>query len=223
MGLAEVAQQIVAWDGDTKGLGYYQTYDRYFPSADRPITLLELGVWHGQSTKVFAKHFTNGKVIGVDATDRTIDFSGFPNVVFERADQRDGGRLREIVARHAPGGIDIVVDDAAHIGAWSLASYTVLLPLLNPGGVYVVEDWGTGYWDDWPDGHHMREPSRAFRWTRRKRIPSHDFGMVGFLKSVFEDVCPVIGPTRHAPATRKPQLEFLHLYGNVAVMKKLAA
>jgi len=23
---------------------------------------------------------------------------------------------------------------------------------LKPGGLYVIEDWGTGYWSDWPDG-----------------------------------------------------------------------
>ena len=223
--MAEVAQRIVAWDEVTKGTRNYEIYDPYFADfTDRAVTLLELGVYRGESTKVFATYFKNGKVIGVDVEDRNIDFSGYPNVAFERADQRDVDRLKDICARHAPNGIDIVIDDAAHIGAWSLMSYRILLPFLNPGGLYVIEDWGTGYWDDWPDGQRLRAPARRlFRWRTKRRIPSHDSGMVGFVKSVFEDVSIDISPIRGAPKTRTPQLEFMHLYGNLAILKKLSA
>ena len=26
---------------------------------------------------------------------------------------------------------------------------------LKPNGLYVIEDWGTSYWDDWPDGKNF--------------------------------------------------------------------
>jgi SAM-dependent methyltransferase len=222
--LSEIADSIVTWHESTKPRRYYELYERYFADlADQAITVLELGVFHGESTKVLASYFKSGKVIGVDIEDRDIDFSGFDNVVFERGDQCDGAGLRDICARQAPRGLDIVIDDAAHIGASSLTSYQALLPLLNPGGLYVVEDWGTAYWDDWPDGHRLCTPRRP-AWRRPKtRIPSHDFGMAGFLKSVFEDVGSHIAPTRQAPRTRRPQLEFMHLYGSIAIMKKLGA
>lgn len=46
---------------------------------------------------------------------------------------------------------------------------------LKPGGVYVIEDWGTGYWDSWPDG--------------KKVVPGvpHNEGMVGFVKELIDE------------------------------------
>ena len=218
-GLAEIARALATGDPGTKPLAYYEIYGRYFEGfANRPVTMLELGVYPGELTRVFASYFKSGTVIGVDSEDRRIDFSAHPNVVFALADQRRADQLAAICDRHAPRGLDIVIDDAAHIGSWSLAAYRTLLPLLNPGGIYVAEDWGTGYWDDWPDGHRFR-PSRFLRWS--KRIRSHDHGMVGFLKSLIDDVSVDVAPTRAAPRTQAAQFEFMHVYAGTAVLKKL--
>lgn len=220
--LAEIAQRLVTQDGETKGQTNYELYDRYFGEfADQPVTLLELGVHRADSTKVFASYFKNGKVIGVDLNPPAGDFSDYPNIILERADQGDAARLRDICGQHASAGLDLVIDDAAHVGFLSLASYRALLPLLKPGGLYVVEDWGTGYWNDWLDGQEFRESDVG--WVEggvRRRIRSHDFGMVGFLKSVFEDISFDIAATRAGQRTRTPTLEFLHVYGNIAIMKK---
>jgi SAM-dependent methyltransferase len=218
--LIDIADRVVSFDAGTKGRGYYAVYDRYFGDLARPsATVLELGVYQGQSTKVLASYFKDGKIIAIDSDERKIDFSAFPNVVFERADQRNAKELTAICERHALDGIDIVIDDAAHIGSWSRASYETLLPRLNPGGLYIVEDWGTGYWGDWPEGRALRRTGRMFgRLTGR--IPSHDYGMVGFLKSLIEDVSVDIKPRRDAPDSRAPQLEFMHVYGGLAVLKK---
>lgn len=216
--LAEIAQRSVAWNETTKSIENYRVYDRYFGHlAEQPISLLELGVYQGASTKVFASFFRNGRIIAVDNADRGADFSEFPNVISEIADQRDPARLKDICRRHAPNGLDIVIDDASHVGRASLASYDALLPMLKPGGLYIVEDWGTGYWDKWPDGRAPRARRRGgFGWRRKSRIPGHDFGMVGFLKSLFEDVSVDLGPEQ------PPKLEYMHIYGNIAVLKKIS-
>jgi cephalosporin hydroxylase len=219
--LVNIAERLVAFDPVTKARSYYELYDRYFHDLSRPnATLLELGVYHGQSTKVFASHFRSGKIVAVDSTDRSIDFSAFSNIVFECADQRSAQQLRAIGAKHAPNGFDIIIDDAAHIGAWSRASYDALLPLLNAGGLYIVEDWGTGYWNDWPDGRMVHRASgRIVEWLRPRRMPSHDYGMVGFLKSLVDDLSD--GRTRSDDAARQPRLAFIHIYGTLAILKKI--
>ena len=222
--LTEIADELGNWGDGTKARAYYGVYDRYLGElADRPVTMLELGVYHGESTKVFATYFKTGTVIAVDVEDRGVDFAGYPNVAFERADQRDAKRLREICQRHAPDGLDLVIDDAAHIGSWSQSSYRALMPLLRPGGFYIVEDWGTGYWNDWPDGRAIRPArSRLLPWGMQRRVRSHDFGMVGFVKSLADDVSTDVAPTRSAPRTQSAQLEYMHLYASSAVLKKRA-
>jgi Methyltransferase domain len=221
--LIDIARRIVTLSEGTKAAHIYALYDQYFrESHGRPITLLELGIYRGESLKVFASYFESGTVIGVDIVDRNIDFSGYPNIVAVIADQQSERQLNDVCARHAPNGLDIVIDDASHVGSASRMSYDALLPMLNPGGLYIVEDWGTGYWNDWPDGRALRASGvGGFRWQSKSRIPSHDFGMVGFLKSRFEDITFDI--SRGGGPIRSPKLAFMHVYGAVAVLKKLSA
>lgn len=53
----------------------------------------------------------------------------------------------------APGGFDIIIDDSSHIGEFTKTAFWHLVDShLKPGGIYAIEDWFTGYWDDWSDG-----------------------------------------------------------------------
>src|SRR5437016_5785047 len=137
--------------------GLYELYESYLRElTDRPITLLELGVHGGASLKTFASYFPNGKIIGVDIKGDELDFAGFPNIFFAYGDQRKAEELDAICAAHAPDGLDVIIDDASHYGTWSLGSYNALFPHLKQGGLYFIEDWTTGYWDDWPDGSRLQ-------------------------------------------------------------------
>jgi SAM-dependent methyltransferase len=189
--LVEIGRRICAnADTTAKPLKIYAIYDRYFGEfSDRAVTLLELGVHTGESLKVWASYFPRGTIIGLDILENSADFSGYPNIVFERGDQTDHDRLKEICHARAPDGLDIIVDDASHVGLNSAASYAALFPHLKPGGLYIIEDWGTGYFDDRPDGGHFQKfRSEAVDGQIAKRIPSHDFGMVGFVKSLVDEV-----------------------------------
>jgi hypothetical protein len=39
-----------------------------------------------------------------------------------------------------------VIDDASHLYGPTKASLNVFLPLLRPGGLYLIEDWGWAHW-----------------------------------------------------------------------------
>ena len=201
----------------------YDLYEFYLREwADRPITLLELGVHSGESLKTLATYFKNGRIIGIDINDRGADFSSYPNVTFVMADQRYGARLAEICATHAPDGLDVIIDDASHYGTWSLMSYNSLFPFLKPGGYYMVEDWGTGYWDSWADGSRFQQfTPEVTDGQIGKRIPSHDFGMVGFVKYLVDEVMGSgIRPAMNAPFTRPDRLALMHVHKEVAVLQK---
>lgn len=42
--------------------------------------------------------------------------------------------------------MDLVVDDASHFYHETRESFRTLFPLLRPGGLYIVEDWGWAHW-----------------------------------------------------------------------------
>jgi hypothetical protein len=44
-------------------------------------------------------------------------------------------------------GWDIIIDDGSHLPEHQLVSFTALFPFVRPGGVYVIEDIETSYFD----------------------------------------------------------------------------
>ena len=201
---------------------FYDRYETYFaPFADSPIAMIELGVHAGDSLKVFSTYFPRGSVLGVDIADPRLDLSQFPNATFELGDQRNGDQLRDFSARYAPKGWDIIIDDASHYGSWSRLTFEALYPMLRPGGLYVVEDWQTGYWDDWPDGQRYQDigvivPDGHIP----PRVPSHDTGMVGFVKSLIDEVVdkPVGARGSHIGHPRK--FQWMHVNDAFVILKK---
>jgi hypothetical protein len=47
--------------------------------------------------------------------------------------------------------LDLVADDCSHRYEQTKASFNVLFPRLRPGGLYLIEDWGSAHWpgDHW--------------------------------------------------------------------------
>lgn len=118
-----------------------------------PIRLLELGVRRGGSLLLWRDLFPHAQIAGLDITPVTVpDETG--RVRSYVGFQQDEVILDRIAAEVAPGGFDVIIDDASHIGQYTAASFWHLFTRhLKPGGLYVLEDWSCGYWPEWPDGH----------------------------------------------------------------------
>jgi hypothetical protein len=210
-------------DPSTKSDDYYEIYESHFKEIkNSPLNIVELGVLEGKSTKVFATYFRHSRILALDLELREIDFSHFQNVVYAKCDQNDQRALSDICKTTFPSGIDLVIDDAAHIGFYSLNSFFALFPLLCPGGFYVIEDWGTGYWSDWTDGktfqsHICSEASGGLP----KRIKSHDFGMVGLIKLLIDYVAGSdVRPTHGSPKTRGSLIDMMEVHFGTVLLKK---
>jgi hypothetical protein len=94
-----------------------------------PITLLELGIWHGASLRMWEAWFSKARIIGVDI-----------NPAFHWDTARVESRNADATMYVPSEGYDIVVDDASHEPADISASHTNIWPFVKPGGWYVVED-----------------------------------------------------------------------------------
>ncbi|HZH31848.1 MAG TPA: hypothetical protein VEY11_13875 [Pyrinomonadaceae bacterium] len=202
---------------------YLRNYEDYFkPLLNRDIRLLELGIYHGGSLLLWRDYFQRGLIVGLDIEPVSVDDrSG--RVRIYQGGQQDTALLDRIARETAPEGFDVIIDDCSHIGSLTRISFWHLFEHhLKSGGLYVIEDWGTGYWNDWIDGmeyrprttnHHpalyrltraisrlqkngvaARVPfagkilSRVKATTLKRQYHSHDFGMVGFVKELVDEL-----------------------------------
>jgi Methyltransferase domain len=66
--------------------------------------------------------------------------------------QDDADTVRRLVREDMAGAaIDVVIDDASHMYAPTLASFECLFPMVRPGGAYIIEDWAWGHSRAWGD------------------------------------------------------------------------
>lgn len=184
----ETATRVHSGHPTTKPLDYYKRYDDFLNHHKlSPRSVVEIGTFQGESTKIFARGLPEAKILSLDLHMRPIDFSAYPNVAYAQADQRKPDQLIAKLIQYFPEGIDLVIEDASHIGLLSKLTFDAVFPLLRSGGAYFIEDWGTGYWDSWLDGSRFEYVrNEPYAGNIPKRFPSHDFGMVGFVKSLVD-------------------------------------
>ena len=188
-----------AYDTDKIRHGYLDVSDAILaPWVDEEITLLELGIYRGGSLKLWRDYFPRGAVVGID---RKLPQNFRPGERIQVFEGSHGNKrfLAEVANRTAPDGFDIIIDDASHIGAKTRIAFWYLFDHhLKPGGLYAIEDWGTGYLDDFPDGKRFKPRTPILGRVRSllpKRIgrklkvpfPCHSYGMVGFVKELVDE------------------------------------
>ena len=161
---------------------YIALYEEiFFPLKDKNIKLLELGVLKGGSVLMWQDYFKNGHIVGLDLDKVNLEQEA-ERITLYQGKQNDIELLKAIAEEQALDGFDIVIDDCAHIGSIAKESFDYIFKNhLKSGGFYVIEDWGTGYWETWPDGK-----SYNISIVDGNRIKSHDYGMVGLVKSLID-------------------------------------
>ncbi len=147
----------------------------YLERIAAPRRLLEVGVKNGGSLLLWCDLWgTLEHVIGVDIALPPQVLH--PKVIVRQVDQTDTSELDRIGMEWGP--FDVVIDDASHLGAASWATFEALWRHVAPGGLYVIEDWGTGYWANWPDGKaYAAAPP-----------PGHVAGMAGMIKRLVDEI-----------------------------------
>jgi hypothetical protein len=140
---------------------YLESYEKLFkPYKDKKINILEIGILDGGSLKLWSMYFTNAKIYGADTFERVSiedvkinlegtwwskTFSDVELVKFDSATAGDKDRdnffntLRENNIL-----FDIIIDDGSHRWDFQVDTFNNFKPLLNIGGLYIIEDiWTT--------------------------------------------------------------------------------
>jgi hypothetical protein len=187
------------YDTDKIKLRYLEVYDPILvPWIGKEITLLEIGVFRGGSLKLWRDYFPGGTIVGIDRKLPQHLQLGKRIQVFEGR-QADKELLSKVASETARDGFDIIIDDASHIGELTRTTFWHLFDHhLKPGGLYAIEDWGTGYLDNFSDGKRF-DPKPSIlrrvrsmlprRFSRRMKVPlpCHSYGMVGFIKELVHE------------------------------------
>lgn len=131
---------------------YFDIYHRHFAAyRGRPITVVEFGVFHGGSLQMWKDYFgPQARIIGVDILPDCAAFAEDGIEIFI-GDQEDRSFLADFAAKVGP--IDVLIDDGGHSMGQQLATFQTLWPSVTDGGVFLIEDLHTSYWERFGGGH----------------------------------------------------------------------
>ena len=138
-------------EGVDKWHHYLPLYDRYLgPWRNRPLRFLEIGVFKGGSLEMWRKYFgPEAAIYGIDIDPTCARFDARDGQV-RIGSQADGAFLERVIDEM--GGVDVVLDDGSHVMAHVRASLAALYPRLSAGGLYIIEDLHTAYWQQYGGG-----------------------------------------------------------------------
>jgi cephalosporin hydroxylase len=183
-----------------KWVHYLPIYERHLAKLKgKAPTLLEIGVYRGGSLDMWRRYFGDSvRLIGIDIDPTAAELADSRSTVV-LGDQADPEFLQALVRDHGP--FDIVIDDGGHTMEQQITSIEHLFPALNVGGVYVVEDCHTSYWDSFGGGR--RRSGTFIEWTKARVDDLHRY-------HEREPVDPVW----------TSQVDGIHCYDSVVVFEK---
>jgi SAM-dependent methyltransferase len=204
-----------AGDFNRKSLDYLKSYERILQGRrNSPLAILEIGVGSGASLLVWRDYLPQAKIIGLDVAEPPPRILDQDRIHFVRGSQDDPATL-ETAARLAGGSFDVIIDDASHIGYLTKRAMHYLFPLrLAPGGWYVIEDFGTGFLPEFPDGVPYSAPDWTDAQPGTREFLGSQFGMVGVVKQLVDVIMQekMAGPRHYMPIERliiEPNIVFI--------------
>ena len=127
---------------------FAEKYDRLLSGLTSSVTsVLEIGVAQGQSLRMWADYFPNAVIHGADIEPSFKSCESYSNrIKFHVVDQGNEAQLKTL-GQFAP--FDLIVDDGNHWWREQIVSFDALFPMVRKGGIYIVEDTCTSYWEEY--------------------------------------------------------------------------
>ena len=127
---------------------YFEIYEKHFDGyRNRPISMLEIGVFRGGSLRMWKQYFhPESVIVGIDI-DKSCQAHEHAdeNVHVRIGSQADPAFLAKVTEEFGP--FDIILDDGSHKTHHQNVSFGALFRAsLKDGGCYMVEDMHSNYW-----------------------------------------------------------------------------
>jgi hypothetical protein len=201
---------------------YTEVYERFLePLRDRPLRLLEIGVWKGASLRVWEDYFPNATIIGIENLADIVE-GKFERATVMIGDATNTAFMDSVVDRFVGGEVDVVIDDGSHILDQQITCLEHLMPRLAEGGLYFIEDIACSRFPKWNRGtlpfHDLLDyvSSVALQATFFDSDPINDYHTIRYLGGT--------GNTLSLPVASvwNRTLYGVHLFHNIVVIEKRA-
>ena len=195
---------------------YDQIFARYL-DAGKPLRLLEIGVQNGGSLEIWKKYLPpESEIHGMDINPGCCQLEFGANIHFHLGSATDDDLINRLFARTY---FDIIIDDGSHLCNEVISTFFSLFKKIKPGGLYIIEDLHTSYWEKFGGRLHNKNSSIEFfkhfiDILHADHIPenqlSKDMDLMPFLRlyrqeissvSFFDSICAI---TRFAQTKQIP-------------------
>lgn len=121
---------------DHNYLEKYEFFLQKFKAA--PFNLLELGIYHGDSLRMWQEYFSQAEIFGVDIQESCRQYaSDRVNIIIaDLSDEVEMAKLHDVRP-------SVIIDDASHLWSHQVKALFSLWHCLPHGGVYIIEDMET--------------------------------------------------------------------------------
>jgi SAM-dependent methyltransferase len=121
--------------------GYLDIYEKYFSKYRNTLNnFLEIGLWEGESLRMWREYFTVGNLVGADILD--LSHIKLPDTSIHICDQSDRDQLQNLVDKTF-NQFDIIIDDGGHWQHQQQITLGHIFKYLSPKGIFVIEDLHT--------------------------------------------------------------------------------
>lgn len=131
---------------------YCDKYEKYLPfNRYDKLNILEIGVLNGKSLNTWREYYYKSKIVGIDINPNCEQYNDRENGIYvEIGSQADNVFLLDIMREYGP--FDMILDDGSHINEHVIYSFEHLFESVKSGGIYVVEDVHTSYFNSYGGG-----------------------------------------------------------------------
>ncbi len=172
---------------------YTRHYQKHLsPYLGKKVNMLEIGVGGyehpeigANSLRMWKKFFDDGQIYAIDIHDKKALEE--PRITIFQGDQSDEKFLEEVISKTGP--LDIIIDDGSHINSHVIASFEYLFPHLKDGGMYVVEDTQTSYWESHGgDSNDLQNSNTMMNYFKKRAdgVNHAEFLIEGYQPSYFD-------------------------------------
>jgi SAM-dependent methyltransferase len=120
---------------------YLEIYEKYFSKYRNSLeNFLEIGLWEGESIRMWRDYFNVGNLVGADILD--LSHIELKDTIILLSDQSVRADL-ESIREKSYSEFDIIIDDGGHMMHQQQITLGTMFKYLKPGGVFVIEDLHT--------------------------------------------------------------------------------